>query len=246
MVVLDAPVPLTARQKDVLGLIAHGLTNAQIGEALTLTPGTVANYIEALLKRTEASNRVQLAAWAVMQQQKEQLAALLRVLERFQALQPGDLRDVLSAAVQIIGEGFQADAADAFLYEPACKELVAVGGSQTAMGQQQRRLGLHRLSLEHGGRISQVFLSGQPYRSGYVEQDAAELLAVRQVLGVRSTLAVPLLLDGTVLGVLAVNSARAEAFTPEQLQLLVFAGQWLSLLVRVSPLLALEPEQALA
>ena len=60
-----APDVLTPRQREVVRLIAGGLTNAEIGQRLTITPGTAANHVEAVLRRLGTSSRVQAAMWAV-------------------------------------------------------------------------------------------------------------------------------------------------------------------------------------
>jgi DNA-binding CsgD family transcriptional regulator len=56
---------LTKRQQQVAALIAQGLTNEEIGQRLTITPGTVANHIEQMLIRVGARNRAHLAALTV-------------------------------------------------------------------------------------------------------------------------------------------------------------------------------------
>ena len=60
-----APDALTARQREVVALIAEGLTNAEIGQRLGVTPGTAANHVDAVLRRLRASGRVQAAVWAI-------------------------------------------------------------------------------------------------------------------------------------------------------------------------------------
>jgi predicted ATPase/DNA-binding CsgD family transcriptional regulator/Tfp pilus assembly protein PilF len=55
---------LTARQREVAGLIAHGLTNRQIGERLSLSPHTVERHVENILNKLGLSSRTQVAAWA--------------------------------------------------------------------------------------------------------------------------------------------------------------------------------------
>lgn len=45
--------------------MAEGLTNEEIGERLVVTPGTVANHMEWILKRLGLKNRTSLATWAV-------------------------------------------------------------------------------------------------------------------------------------------------------------------------------------
>jgi DNA-binding CsgD family transcriptional regulator len=56
---------LTPRERDVAVLITEGLTNAEIGERLVLVPGTVANYVERILRKLTLRGRAQIAAWAV-------------------------------------------------------------------------------------------------------------------------------------------------------------------------------------
>ncbi|MQA03520.1 MAG: response regulator [Streptosporangiales bacterium] len=52
---------LTNRERDVLGLIGAGLSNAEIGRRLYLVEGTVKAYVSSILTRLEAKNRVQAA-----------------------------------------------------------------------------------------------------------------------------------------------------------------------------------------
>ncbi len=48
----------------MLGLVADGLTNREIGERLFLSPRTVEKHVERLLAKTGAGNRSQLVARA--------------------------------------------------------------------------------------------------------------------------------------------------------------------------------------
>ncbi|MDT0343647.1 response regulator transcription factor [Streptomyces litchfieldiae] len=63
-----APVPdpsaLTARETDVVRLVARGLTNAEIGAELHVTQGTVKTHLAAVQRKLNARNRVAVAAWA--------------------------------------------------------------------------------------------------------------------------------------------------------------------------------------
>jgi len=54
---------LTARQREVAAHVADGFTNVQIARRLVLTPGTVANHVEHILRRLEFGSRVQVATW---------------------------------------------------------------------------------------------------------------------------------------------------------------------------------------
>ena len=61
----SGPIPLTQREREVAGLIARGYSNQQIAEALVVSKGTAANYVQRVLHRLGLENRVQVAAWAV-------------------------------------------------------------------------------------------------------------------------------------------------------------------------------------
>ncbi|HEX6872559.1 MAG TPA: LuxR C-terminal-related transcriptional regulator, partial [Micromonosporaceae bacterium] len=58
------PVGLTARQLEVLELLADGLTNADIADRLTLSPKTVEHHISAVLSRLNVTSRGQAIALA--------------------------------------------------------------------------------------------------------------------------------------------------------------------------------------
>ncbi|MFM7148125.1 MAG: response regulator transcription factor [Actinomycetales bacterium] len=57
--------PLTHRELEVLTLAAEGLSNNEIGEALVVTPRTIATHIEHILDKLQASNRAAAAAFAL-------------------------------------------------------------------------------------------------------------------------------------------------------------------------------------
>jgi DNA-binding NarL/FixJ family response regulator len=59
--------PLTARELDVLRLLGTGAVNRDIAERLSLTEGTVKNYISAILAKTGLRDRTQAALLAVRQ-----------------------------------------------------------------------------------------------------------------------------------------------------------------------------------
>lgn len=56
---------LTVRERDVLALIAEGLTNSEICERLWLSMPTVKTHISNLLAKTHARDRVQLVLYAL-------------------------------------------------------------------------------------------------------------------------------------------------------------------------------------
>jgi DNA-binding NarL/FixJ family response regulator len=56
--------PLSPREIEVARLVARGLTNKQIGEALFVSERTAENHIQHILTKLGFSNRSQIAAWA--------------------------------------------------------------------------------------------------------------------------------------------------------------------------------------
>ena len=50
---------LTEREREVLALIAQGLTNSAIAERLVLSPKTVRNYITEIFSKLQVADRAQ-------------------------------------------------------------------------------------------------------------------------------------------------------------------------------------------
>ncbi|MCC6175674.1 MAG: response regulator transcription factor [Chloroflexi bacterium] len=61
----DQAEPLTLRELDLLRLLGRGATNHEIAQSLSLTDGTVKNYVSTLLGKTGLRDRTQLAVWAI-------------------------------------------------------------------------------------------------------------------------------------------------------------------------------------
>lgn len=69
---------LSPRQRDVLRLVARGLTNQEIGGVLRISSETVRTHVTALLTRLDVSNRTEAAtAWAAWAAQIEHIDAVL-------------------------------------------------------------------------------------------------------------------------------------------------------------------------
>jgi two-component system response regulator DevR len=64
----EAEVELTLRERQILKLIAEGLTNRQIGERLQLAEKTVKNYVSGLLDKLGLERRTQAAVYGMRQQ----------------------------------------------------------------------------------------------------------------------------------------------------------------------------------
>jgi DNA-binding NarL/FixJ family response regulator len=59
------PAGLTARQLDVLRLVAQGLRNAEIAQALVLSERTVDHHVAAILQKLGARSRTEATAHAM-------------------------------------------------------------------------------------------------------------------------------------------------------------------------------------
>jgi DNA-binding NarL/FixJ family response regulator len=62
---LDMISELTAREQEVLELLTYGLSNAEMGHQLHLSPRTVEKYVSSLLRKTMTSNRAELVRFAI-------------------------------------------------------------------------------------------------------------------------------------------------------------------------------------
>lgn len=56
--------PLTAREREILGLVAKGLSNRDIAAALDISEHTVKNHLKNILQKLHVGNRVQLTRYA--------------------------------------------------------------------------------------------------------------------------------------------------------------------------------------
>jgi len=61
----EFPLKLTQREREVVVLLTHGLSNAEIGTQLHLSPRTVEKYVSSLFRKTETSNRAELVGFAM-------------------------------------------------------------------------------------------------------------------------------------------------------------------------------------
>jgi len=72
---LSSPSLLTARQREVATLIAEGMTNDEIGVALCVASGTVANHVRDILARLQLRSRTEVAVWSTTQQRGANFAS---------------------------------------------------------------------------------------------------------------------------------------------------------------------------
>jgi two-component system, OmpR family, sensor kinase len=223
---------LTRRQREIAGLLAQGLTNAEIAEQLVLTTGTVANHVAGILQRLNLETRTQVATWAVEQGLHGRQDRLLTTLERLLELSPMGLQSAMNQAAQLVAGALGADNVEALLYEPSSQSLVVVGTSGTDLSHKEQAAGLDRLPLAGGGRVVEVFQSGQPHRDGDVRHDLQELVGIRHELQVRSQMAVPLAVEGVRRGALMAQSRRPSFFTERDMLFLQAVSRWVGSVVR--------------
>ena len=56
---------LSAREMEIIGSVADGLTNQEIAEKLTISKRTVDNHVSNMFTKTGSKNRVALLNWAM-------------------------------------------------------------------------------------------------------------------------------------------------------------------------------------
>lgn len=66
---------VTAREREIAGLLAAGLTNPEIAERLVLSPYTVQDHIKSLLEKTNVSSRQELVARIFLEDYLPRIAA---------------------------------------------------------------------------------------------------------------------------------------------------------------------------
>ena len=156
---------------------------------------------------------------------------LVQTLERLLALPGADLRVSLSEASDIVAAALEADKVDAFLYDERRDSLVALGTSNQPLSALQKKHGLDVLQVSNGGRVVQVFQDGQTFVTGHLDSDPDELRGVKEALGIRSKLGVPLHVGDRRRGMMMIASQRPDHFTPEHARFAEAVARWIGLLM---------------
>jgi GAF domain-containing protein len=86
--------------------------------------------------------------------------------------------------------------------------------------------------VANGGGCVAVYQTGIPQATGHADQDPGELLGIVQGLGVRSIIAIPLVVAGQRRGVVQMSSSRAEHFTARDLDFLLAVAGWVGMVVQ--------------
>jgi DNA-binding CsgD family transcriptional regulator len=61
---VDLPDGLSARELEVLRLVAQGQSNHEIGQGLSISGNTAANHVRSILRKTGCANRTEAASYA--------------------------------------------------------------------------------------------------------------------------------------------------------------------------------------
>jgi DNA-binding CsgD family transcriptional regulator len=169
---------------------------------------------------------------------------LLETLQRLLAIPTPELRPALTEASNLVRDALQADKVDVFLLERESSSLVAMGTSETELGERQYALGMNRQPLANGGPPAVVFETGEPYLTGRADDDPNQLRGMVVGLGVRSEIDVPLIAAGERRGVIQAAAVRPDAFTERDVPFLAAVANWIGMVTHRSEYVEHAIEQA--
>ena len=154
----------------------------------------------------------------------------LEVLEALLGIPVGNLHSTLSHVGDVVAAVTGADKIDVFLYDPARDSLVAVGTSTQPLSALQRQLGLDVLQISNGGRVVHVYKTGKTFVTGALDKDPEELKGVKEALGIRSKLGVPLEFGGQRRGMMMIASTQPDHFKPDDVPFAESLSRWVGIL----------------
>src|SRR4051794_14051617 len=115
----------------------------------------------------------------------------LAILQELLAIPATDVHTALTHAADALARATRCDKVDTFLYDESRDSLVAVGSSAQPLSQKQHALGLDVLPVSNGGRVVDVFKTGNVFMTGDLMNDAGELMGIKEGLKIQSKLGVP-------------------------------------------------------
>ena len=156
---------------------------------------------------------------------------LLTTLQRLLELTATEMGETLQKTVQLVTQALGVEKVDLFLYDAQSRSLIAQGTSVTPMGNTEKAIGLDRLPLANGGRIVEVYLTGQSYWTGQAHRDPHELRGMTEELGIKSEMAMLLEVDAEPRGVLFASSSRPDCLTEQDLHFLEAVSHWVGVVL---------------
>lgn len=173
---------------------------------------------------------------------------LLTTLERLLAIDAVQVKPALQQAAQLISEALYAEKVDVFFYESATHSLLALGSNESPMSRHQKALALDRLPIANRGRIVEVFLTGDSFLSGQLDQDEGELRGMRapepEGMGIVSQIATSILMQGERRGVLMAACGMHMFFTQQDLHFLEAAARWIGMVMHRAELVEQQTREA--
>ena len=153
---------------------------------------------------------------------EERRSKLIKLLHYMAANLPNKLlKEVAVAMEERIGEVMSVQKVEVLLYNEETDELVSLGASDTTLGRAQQELGLDHLPLGKAGVLAEVFRTGQPFLSNDLDSVPAFPAALKEKLGLKSALVVPLEVENHRRGLISVMSDKPDVFYDEDLPFLI-------------------------
>jgi two-component system, OmpR family, sensor kinase len=156
---------------------------------------------------------------------------LFQMLQYLLALPATEVSETIHQTAQLVAQALQAEKVDVFLEDPASQSLVALGTSLTPLGMHEKAIGLDRISLAEGGRAVEVYQTGQPYWTGQAQRDPEELAGMKEALGIKSEMLVPLGVESKRRGVLLASSRAPHFFQEPDLRFLEAVANWVGMVI---------------
>lgn len=163
--------------------------------------------------------------------QNDESQVRIRILEELLSIDTIDRDQALARMSQLLAEAFGADKVDICLYQPTIESLVALGTSDTPVGRRERELGMDRLPIVNDGREVQVYQTGMTHLTGHADKDPEELVGLKQGLGIRSSMVVPLEVADERRGVLLASSTTPETFDERDMSLFEAVARWVGVVI---------------
>jgi two-component system OmpR family sensor kinase len=156
---------------------------------------------------------------------------LSQILQHLLALPGTEVGETVHQTAQLVAQALRAEKVDIFLDDPANQRLVAVGTSLTPVGIKQKAIGMDRIALSEGGRVVEVYQTGQPYWTGQAQRDPKELAGMKEELGIESEMLVPLVVGARRRGVLLASSHAPSFFQMDDFRFLEAVANWVGMVI---------------
>jgi two-component system OmpR family sensor kinase len=157
---------------------------------------------------------------------------LLATLQRLLELSANQATETMHQAALLVAHGVNADKVDLLLFHPESESLTAFGISPTPLGEKETTIGLDWFPLSEGGRVVEVYLSGQSYWTGQAQRDPQELTGMKEQLAIKSEIIVPFSINTQRRGVLFASSQTPDFFTEPDVRFLEAVAHWVGVVVQ--------------